>query len=127
MILTVFEENLKHDFPEPNDVGPCGLKEERSHDDHNGKEKRRARDQHVVVEQWTWEKKRAASFFPFNHQLPPESLFAPPIRALSIPIAFLIFSRRPSFIQKQHRPCRLVYQLVVSSLSLLFIRSAHLL
>ena len=69
--------------------------------------------------------KRTALFFPLYHQLP---LFALPTSVLCrIPIALPhFFSRRPSFIQKQHRPCRLVYQLVVSDLSLLFNHSSHL-
>ena len=60
----MFEENLKHDFPEPNDVGPCGLKEERSHDDHNGKGK----DEHVINTWWLNNghgKKKGNVFFSF--------------------------------------------------------------
>jgi hypothetical protein len=29
-------------------------------------------------------------------------------------LRYLSYTRRPSFLQKQHRPCHLVYQLVVS-------------
>ena len=75
--------------------------------------------------------KRTALFFPLYHQLiqlPSRILIcAAYIRALSnTHCSSSFFSRRPSFTQKQHRPCRLVYQLVVSDLSLLFNHFSHL-